>query len=132
MRILIVDNDPDTVEATKAIITAMTPYQVDVAYSGKTGLEKMQAEPAYDLLILDIMMPEMSGIDVCKMMMADEKLKKIPILLASALPVGSPEFKASLTEFAELQLVTAVLEKPFAAEDLIAKMNAILGRKKTP
>lgn len=129
MRILVVDNDHNTAETIKAVITTKTAYQVDVAYSGKDGLDKMRTGTLYDLLILDIMMPELSGIDVCKIMVADEKLKRIPILLASALPVQSPEFQASLKEFTELQLVTNVLEKPFTVDALIAKINTGIGQK---
>jgi CheY-like chemotaxis protein len=129
MRILIIDNDHNTVETLKAVITTKTPHQVEVAYSGKDGLEKMNNEPLYDLLILDIMMPEMSGIDVCKIMVKDEKLKNIPILLASALPVLSQEFQASLKEFEELKLITNVLEKPFTVEALVTKIDESIATK---
>jgi CheY-like chemotaxis protein len=129
MRLLVVDNDTNTVETLKIVITTKTNYTVDVAYSGKEGLEKMRSELPYDLLLLDIMMPEMSGIDVCKVMMADEKLKKIPILLVSALPVSSQEFQQSMKEFEELKLITRVLEKPFTIDALIAKINECLQTK---
>lgn len=124
MRILVIDNDINTVETLKAVIITKTNYLVDVAHSGKEGLDKMRLEPLYDLLILDIMMPEMSGIDVCKIMVQDEKLKHTPILLVSALPVLSTEFQASLKEFEELKLIKNVLEKPFTVEDLIGKVNS--------
>jgi len=129
MRILVVDNDHNTAETIKAVITTKTVYQVDVSYSGKEGLDKMRIEAPYDLLILDIMMPEMSGIDVCKEMLLDEKLKKISILLVSALPVLSQEFQTSLKEFEELQLITSVLEKPFTVDALITKINTIIQSK---
>jgi CheY-like chemotaxis protein len=124
MKILVVDNDANTAETIKAVITTKIGCLVDVANSGKEGLEKMRMEEPYNLLILDIMMPQMSGIDVCKVMMTDEKLKQIPILLASALPVNSQEFQASLKEFEELKIVTNVLEKPFTVDALIAKINS--------
>lgn len=123
MRILVVDNDHNTVETLKAVITTKTAYQVDVAYDGKDGLNKMRSETHYDLLILDIMMPEMSGIDVCNVMTLDERKKKIPILLVSALPISSREFQASLMKYKELKLNMDVLEKPFKVDDLIAKIN---------
>ncbi len=124
MRILIVDNDSNTVETIKAVIVTKTDYQVEIAHSGKEGLQKMAVGDLFNLLILDIMMPEMSGIDVCKVMMTDDQLKKIPVLLISALPVLSQEFQASLKEFSELKLIANVLEKPFTVDDLIAKVNA--------
>ena len=132
MRILVIDNDQNTVETLKAVITTKTGYQVDVAYSGQEGIDKMRSQDAaYDLLILDIMMPGMSGIDVCKVMVADEKLKNTPILLASALPVLSPEFQASLKEFEELKLITNVLEKPFTVDALLAKISASIQVKQS-
>lgn len=129
MNILVVDNDINTVETLKAVITSKTAYQVEVAHSGMEGLDKMRGTTVYDLLILDIMMPEMSGIDVCKVMMKEENLKKIPILLVSALPVFSEEFQASLKEFEELKLITNVLEKPFTIEALIAKIAESIAKK---
>jgi two-component system, OmpR family, copper resistance phosphate regulon response regulator CusR len=124
MNILVVDNDHNTVETLKAVITTKTGYVVDVAYNGKEGLDKMRRGVSYDLLVLDIMMPEMNGIDVCKAIIADEKIKKIPILLISALPVLSAEFQASLKEFEEFKLIVNVMEKPFRVDDLITKINA--------
>jgi len=129
MKILVVDNDHNTAETIKAVITTKTEYQVDVAYKGQDGFDKMRLENQYNLRILDIMMPEMSGIDVCKVMISEEKLKNIPILLVSALPILSQEFQASLKEFEELQLITSVLEKPFTVDALITKINTIIQLK---
>ena len=124
MRILIVDNDMNTVETFKAALQAKTDYKIEVAFSGKDGLAMMKKE-AYDLLILDIMMPEMSGLDVCKEMMKDDKLKTIRVLLASALPVASQSFKDSLDNFDELKVVKGVIEKPFLIDDLISEIKKI-------
>lgn len=132
MRILVVDNDINTVETIKAVIVTKTNYQVDIAHSGKEGLEKMATGDMYDLLILDIMMPEMSGIDVCKVMVTDQRLKNIPILLISALPVFSQEFQSSLKEFEELKLIANVMEKPFTVDDLIAKINSSVKVQQNP
>jgi CheY-like chemotaxis protein len=128
MRILVVDNDKSTVETFKAAIGAKTDCQVDVAYGGKEGLEKMRNGETYNLLVLDIMMPEVSGIDVCKAMMQDEKLKKIPVLLVSALPVSSQTFQDSLGKFEELKVIKDVLEKPFPIDELIAKINKSISK----
>ena len=128
MRILVVDNDKNTVETFKAAIGAKTDCQVDVAYGGKDGLEKMRNGELYNLLVLDIMMPEVSGIDVCKAMMQDEKLKKIPVLLVSALPVSSQTFQDSLGKFEELKVIKDVLEKPFPIDELIAKINKSISK----
>ena len=82
----------------------------------------------YELLVLDIMMPGVSGIDVCKTMMQEEKLKKIPVLLVSALPVSSQTFQDSLGKFEELKVIKEVLEKPFSVDELIAKIKSIVNK----
>lgn len=128
MNILIVDNDTNTVETLKAALATKMDYRIDVAYGGKEALKKMKASELYDLLILDIMMPEVNGIDICKLMTRDETLKKIPVLIISALPVSSKAFQESLEKFDELSVIKDIMEKPFSLNDLVAKVKAILGK----
>jgi DNA-binding response OmpR family regulator len=127
MKILVVDNDKNTAETIRLALTTRGGYEVDVAYGGKEALEKMKATEPYGLLVLDIMMPELSGIDVCRLMAQDEKLKRIPVLMVSALPVSSKSFRESLGKFDELQVVKDILEKPFSLEDLLGKVKAVIG-----
>lgn len=124
MRILIVDNDRSTVETLKASLEGIENIEVDVAYGGQGALEIMNAMPSYDLVLLDIMMPGMSGIEVCQMMAESEKLKNIPVLLISALPIESSDFRQSLEKFRELKIVRGVLEKPFSQERLMDKIKS--------
>jgi CheY-like chemotaxis protein len=126
MKILIVDNDENTIEFLKGALNAKTDYKIDVAYGGKEALEKMKADVQYNLLILDIMMPEINGIDVCKLMMEDGKLKNIPVLLISALPIASGAFQESLEEFGELGVIKDVIEKPFSIDEFLIKVRKIL------
>ena len=127
MNILVVDNDENTVETLKVVLNKKTNYKIDIAYGGKEALEKMKANASYDLLILDIMMPEVNGIDVCQVMMKDEKLKKIPVFIISALPVSSKAFQESLGKFDELSVVKDIIEKPFSIADLLTKVKATIG-----
>jgi len=126
MRILLVDNDINTVETLKFAIATKGGYKVDVAYGGKEALDKMKKNELYNLLILDIMMPEINGIDVCKLMMQDGELKNIPVLLISALPITSRAFQESLEKFQELKVIKDVIEKPFSIDELLIKVNKIL------
>jgi CheY-like chemotaxis protein len=128
MKILIVDNDKNTVELIKASLISKVDCGIDLACSGEEALEMMKKNGKYDLLILDIMMPTISGLDVCDLMMKDEKLKNIPVLLISALPIASSSFQASLEKFKELKLVKDVLEKPFEIDSLANKVKAIVGK----
>lgn len=126
MKILIIDNDINTVTTLKALLMTQKDIEVDTAYGGQEGLNKMAANPKYDLLILDIMMPTVSGMDVCKAMSQDEKLKIIPVLLVSALPIASKELGELLEQFRETHVVQGILEKPFEIENLVAEIRKIL------
>jgi len=124
MKILIVDNDASTVTTLKALLLSQGAFQIDVAYGGQESLDKMAANPDYDLVLLDIMMPKISGMDVCQAMVKDWRLMNIPVLLmSSALPIPPEEFHQSLEKFSKLSVVKGVLEKPFTSENLLAQIN---------
>jgi len=123
MRILIVDNDASTVTTLQALLASQGSFQIDVAYGGQEGLNKMATYPDYSLVLLDIMMPMMSGMDVCQVMIKDPHLRTIPVLLmSSALPIPPEEFRESLEKFSELSVVKGILEKPFAIDNLLAQI----------
>ena len=125
MKILIIDDDISANTTLKALLMSQEGYEIDTAYSGKEGLAKMATEPNYDLVILDVMMPDFSGIDVCKEMSKNDKIKNIPILLASALPITSKELGELLNEFKSLSNIKGALEKPFVLEDLLVEIKKI-------
>ncbi len=97
-------------------------FTVDVVYNGKSGLEKIYSETDYHLLILDIILPDITGLEVCKKVR--QKLGyTMPILLLTAL---------NTTE----DIVTGLdlgaddyLTKPFKFQELIARINAMLRRQ---
>jgi CheY-like chemotaxis protein len=124
MKILIVDNDVSTVTTLQALLLSQGTFDIDAAYGGQEGLDKMMANPNYDLVLLDIMMPTVSGMDVCQAMMKDYRLREIPVLLmSSALPIPPSEFHQSLERFSALSVVKGVIEKPFVIGDLLAEIN---------
>ena len=129
MRILIIDDEMSAATTLKALLISQPGYIIDVAYDGKTGLKKMEDEPLYDLLILDVMMPDFSGIDVCRAMSQNDKLKNIPVLLASALPITSKELSELLNEFKALNIVKGAIEKPFVIEDMLTEIKKITENK---
>ncbi len=81
-KILIVDDDPDFVNAVKMILESKH-YEVATAYGGTEGLEKARTEKP-DLIVLDVMMPDKDGYVVCKEMKADPQLRPIPVILLTA------------------------------------------------
>lgn len=126
MKILIIDNDLSTVTTLQALLLSEGTFQIDVAYSGQEGLDKMMLNPNYSVVLLDIMMPQMSGMDVCRAMAKNPRLSKIPVLLmSSALPIAPGEFHESLEKSSELGVIKGVLEKPFTTEELLVQIYKV-------
>lgn len=128
--ILVVDDDKEIVDKVKIALTVNLKWDVDIAYDGKEALKKLKEGEEYDLLIIAVLIPKLSGIEVCESMVHDEKLKKIPVLLISVLPLYSDTFRASMEKFDELSVVKGVLEKPFLVADLMVNAKAIFGEFK--
>ena len=81
--ILIVDDTLQNIQVLGTMLRA-EDYQVSVAMNGQQALEgTARVDP--DLILLDVMMPEMDGIEVCKRLKADEKTKDIPVIFLTAL-----------------------------------------------
>ena len=81
-RILIVDDDPHAVE----ILTRMLEregYECVSAASGAAALQRVR-EQAVDVILLDVMMPEMDGLQVCERLRQDNELRQIPVVLLTA------------------------------------------------
>jgi len=90
-KILLVDDDVDFAEATKLILESKS-YDVVIAHDGQEGLKKVQTEQP-DLIILDVMMPEMDGYEVCAKLKADPACSHIPVLLLTAVGDAMPSSK---------------------------------------
>ncbi len=81
-RILIVDDTPANIKILNDLLK--DEYRISVSTNGPDALEIAHSQEPPDLILLDIMMPEMDGYEVCKRLKADEKTKKIPILFVTA------------------------------------------------
>lgn len=126
MKILIIDDEVNVTTTLKALLESQGNFEIDLAFGGREGLDKMIAtEPNYDLLILDLMMMGFNGIDVCREMSKNEKIKNIPVLLATALPITSNELEETLNEFKSLVSIRGALEKPFVVSELISEIRKI-------
>lgn len=82
-KILIVDDMLENVELIEAYLS-VEPYDVITASSGKEAIQKLEEEKP-DMILLDVMMPEISGYDVCKIVKSDPKNQFIPVLMLTAL-----------------------------------------------
>ncbi|MCK5062594.1 MAG: response regulator, partial [Candidatus Aenigmarchaeota archaeon] len=75
---------------------------------------------------LDIMMPEIDGIQVCERLAKDEKTNNIKIILISAISIASDTFKQNKEQFSYFKNVMDEIEKPFDTDTLIKKIKAAL------
>jgi two-component system cell cycle response regulator len=94
-------------------------YQVITAYDGQTGIEKAKNELP-DLILLDVMMPGITGIEVCKTLVKDRNTKNIPIILVTA-KVGADDTREGLEAGA-----FDYIKKPFNKVELLARVNSAL------
>lgn len=124
-RILMVDDDVDFCAAVKLLLESKI-YEVVLAHDGKEGLEKARTvEP--DLVILDVMMPEMNGYDVCVVLKADPKFSSTPVILLTA--VDQAIFKTTYTK--QMGLMTEAddyIAKPVDSAELVGRVEQLLGR----
>jgi two-component system response regulator MprA len=119
MRILVVDDDRAVRESLRRSL-AFNGYQVDLAVDGKSALEAVEQRRP-DAMVLDVMMPRVDGLEVCRRMRAagDE----LPILVLTARDAVSDRV-AGLDAGAD-----DYLPKPFALEELLARLRALLRRR---
>jgi two-component system alkaline phosphatase synthesis response regulator PhoP len=120
-RILIVEDEPNMVAGLRDNFE-YEGFQVATALDGVDGLERA-LEDSPDLVILDVMMPRMSGLDVCKQLKA--KRPSIPIIMLTAR--GQEVDKVVGLELGADDYVT----KPFSIRELLARVKAVLRRTQT-
>jgi len=123
-KILIIDDDPNFVEATKAILESKS-YKVVAAYDKNEGIEKINSEKP-DLILLDIMMKKLDdGFTLCYKLKHDPELKKIPVLAISAITeeIG---LKFSSDTDGEYFEANDYVEKPIKADDLLERVEKLL------
>jgi len=119
-RILVIDDAAKIVDFIRRGLI-YEGYIVDVAYDGQSGLEQAEREPP-DLVMLDVMMPGLDGLEVCRQLRASPN-GDVPILMLTAKD-AVPDRVAGLDAGADDYLV-----KPFAFNELLARIRALLRRR---
>jgi two-component system, OmpR family, alkaline phosphatase synthesis response regulator PhoP len=123
-RILIIEDDKDIVELVRYNL-AQEGFQVASAGDGTAGLAQLKKSPP-DLLLLDLMLPKLSGLDVCKAIRRETVLNRLPILMLTAR--GEESDRVIGLELGADDYVT----KPFSPRELVARIKALLRRTEVP
>lgn len=114
-KILIVDDIPKNIELAANILQTKN-YNITFAKSGPSALQKVESID-FDLILLDVMMPEMDGFEVCRRLKTNEKTKDIPVIFLTA--KSETENVVKGFELGAVDYVT----KPFKTEELLARVR---------
>jgi CheY-like chemotaxis protein len=96
-------------------------YQVATAANGRQGLERLAEAPRPDLVLLDMMMPVMSGSAMLAAMDADATLSEVPVIILSSLPEDAVRARA--------KDVAAILRKPYSADEILNAITCVLSKR---
>src|SRR2546427_2145590 len=120
IRVLIVEDDPDIAQLVAAYL-GKAGFVAERAASGREALQAIAARPP-DLLVLDLMLPHVDGLEVCRVVRGNEATAAIPIIMLTARAEESERIVG-------LELgADDYLAKPFSPNELVARVRALLRR----
>ncbi|NOZ26369.1 MAG: response regulator transcription factor [Nitrospirae bacterium] len=119
-RVIVVDDEPDIIDLV-AYNLRKEGYVTESALSGTEALKKIR-EGRYDMVILDLMLPEMDGLELCRTLKKDPALSAIPIIMLTA--KGEEIDRVLGLELGADDYIT----KPFSPREMVARVNAVLRR----
>lgn len=119
-RVLIVEDDHSTM--VHLVSCLARKYKIDLANNGRMGIEKA-LKNIPDLIISDVMMPEVSGFDLCHTLKNDERTSHIPIILLTAKADIDSKIKGLATG------ADAYLYKPFRRQELLVRLGAMVDKQ---
>jgi len=123
-RIVIIEDEKDIVDLVRYNFRKQG-FEVEGFLRGKEGLEHLRRKSA-DLVMLDILLPDMDGVEICRRLRSDERLKDVPVIFLTAkgeeidrvlgLEIGADDY----------------VVKPFSPRELVARVRAVLRRQARP
>jgi DNA-binding response OmpR family regulator len=119
--VLIVDDD-EFHRYTTRMMLQNAGFEVREATTGQEGLRLAQEHP--DLIILDLHLPDISGVEVCRLLKASSQTASIPVLHVTAVYPGSEELSEALEAGTD-----GYLTRPIDTEQLLATMKTVLARR---
>ena len=117
-RILIAEDDP---EIRLLMQKLLAEYELELFEDGLAAGKRLERDPLPDLLILDVMMPQLDGLSLLRAIKAQDRTRKIPAIIVSA-KSGPRDVIDGIAAGVRHYLV-----KPFKGEDLVKKVKKILG-----
>jgi CheY-like chemotaxis protein len=117
-RVLIVDDDQD-VRETLGMVLELHGFRPQLAAGGQEAIDRLERDPPPSLIVLDLMMPELSGSEVLERVQRDGRLAQVPVVVLSG--------DRSATETAARYKVGALLGKPVEASALVQTARRLAG-----
>jgi two-component system phosphate regulon response regulator PhoB len=124
-RILVVEDERDLARAVEYRLQK-EGYSTEAALTGEAALARLAEDPLPDLVLLDLMLPDRSGIEICKSLRSDPRTRAVPVIMLTAkgeeidrvvgFEVGTDDY----------------LVKPFSLRELILRIRAVLRRAQAP
>lgn len=124
-KILLIDDDPDFVEATKLVLESKS-YEVFTASDGSQGVAQARKEKP-DLIILDIIMPVKNGFNAAEELKRDPELQKVPVIMLTSFSQKVSETDLSRSQGLLLD-TEDYIDKPVAPDELLRRVEKQLKR----
>lgn len=113
-RIFVIDDDPVNLKVIRAFLHK-EPYDLATANTGQGALDMLEDNPAADLILLDVVLPDIDGITVCRKLKQNPKTVDIPVILMSGLRKDDSSIRSGLDAGAEGYLTKPIEEIPLRA-----------------
>jgi two-component system, OmpR family, alkaline phosphatase synthesis response regulator PhoP len=120
VHVLVADDEPHIGRIIKMKLE-QGPFAVTLAYDGREALELMERDPTIALVLLDVMMPYMTGLDVLAKLRADDRWRNVPAIVLTA--AGQEQHHKQAMELGANEFLT----KPFSPKKLYARAAELTG-----